>query len=202
MSKVDNNKEQKRNSLLDSAFTLFIDNGFNKTSISDIVAKAGVAKGTFYLYFKDKYDIRNHLISHKANQVFQTACAELIKHTELKDFEEQILFIIDNILDQFAQNHNLVLLLSKHLSWGFFTDFLAVAPSEDRPSIYSIYQTMLAHASHTYRTPDLMMYMIIELVSGTSYNTILYEQPISLEKLKKPLYEIVKGIFLQFREEA
>lgn len=200
MSKVDNNKEQKRNSLLDSAFTLFIDNGFNKTSISDIVSKAGVAKGTFYLYFKDKYDIRNHLISHKANQVFLTACTELMKHKELKDFEEQVLFIIDNILDQFAQNHNLVLLLSKHLSWGFFTDFLAVAPSENRPSIYTIYQTMLAHASHTYRTPDLMMYMIIELVSGTSYNTILYKQPLSLEKIKKPLYEVVKGIFVQFRE--
>ena len=70
MSKIETNKEQKRNSLLDSAFTLFIDNGFNKTSIADIVKKAGVAKGTFYLYFKDKYDIRNHLISHKANQGF------------------------------------------------------------------------------------------------------------------------------------
>ena len=132
--------------------------------------------------------------------LFRSACTELMKHKELKDFEEQVLFIIDNILDQFAQNHNLVLLLSKHLSWGFFTDFLAVAPSENRPSIYTIYQTMLAHASHTYRTPDLMMYMIIELVSGTSYNTILYEQPLSLEKIKKPLYEVVKGIFVQFRE--
>ena len=123
MSKIDNNKEQKRNSLLDSAFTLFLDNGFNKTSISDIVEKAGVAKGTFYLYFKDKYDIRNQLISHKANQVFQAACNELMKHKELKDFEEQVLFIIDNILDQFAQNHHLVMLLSKHLSWGFFHRF-------------------------------------------------------------------------------
>ena len=37
MGKVDNNKQQKRNSLLDSAFSLFIHNGFNKTSISDIV---------------------------------------------------------------------------------------------------------------------------------------------------------------------
>mgnify|MGYP002228847532 CR=1 FL=1 len=59
MGKIDNNKQMKRESLLDSAFSLFIDNGFNKTSISDIVNNAGVAKGTFYLYFKDKYDIRN-----------------------------------------------------------------------------------------------------------------------------------------------
>ena len=77
MGKIDNNKQQKRDSLLDSAFSLFINNGFSKTSISDIVNTAGVAKGTFYLYFKDKYDIRNHLIAHKASQVFEAAYLEL-----------------------------------------------------------------------------------------------------------------------------
>ena len=44
VGKIDNNKQMKRESLLDSAFSLFIDNGFNKTSISDIVNNAGVAK--------------------------------------------------------------------------------------------------------------------------------------------------------------
>ena len=73
MSKVDENKQQKRESLLDSAFQLFIEHGFSKTSISDIVHNAGVAKGTFYLYFKDKLDIRNHLIAHEAGQVFKNA---------------------------------------------------------------------------------------------------------------------------------
>ena len=43
---------------------------FLVTSISDIVDNAGVAKGTFYLYFKDKYDIRNKLIAHKSGEVF------------------------------------------------------------------------------------------------------------------------------------
>ena len=75
MGKIDNNKQMKRESLLDSAFSLFIDNGFNKTSISDIVNNAGVAKGTFYLYFKDKFDIRDKLIADKARQVFCRAPA-------------------------------------------------------------------------------------------------------------------------------
>ncbi len=52
MSKIESNKKQKEESLLDAAFTLFTSKGINKTSISDIVAKSGVAKGTFYLYFK------------------------------------------------------------------------------------------------------------------------------------------------------
>ncbi len=51
MRKVDQNKKQKKDSLLDAAFGLFMENGFHKTSISDIVNQAGVAKGTFYLYF-------------------------------------------------------------------------------------------------------------------------------------------------------
>ena len=50
--------EEKKNALLQTAFDLFRDKGFAKTTISDIVSDAGLAKGTFYLYFKDKYDLR------------------------------------------------------------------------------------------------------------------------------------------------
>ena len=169
MGKIDNNKQMKRESLLDSAFSLFINNGFSKTSISDIVNNAGVAKGTFYLYFKDKYDIRNHLIAHKASQVFQAAYTDLLRHPDIRDFEEQVLFITDNILDQFAANHSLVTLISKHLSWGFFKNSLTFAPFADTPAIYTIYESLLSHAAYTYRSPELMFYMILELVGGGTH---------------------------------
>ena len=110
-----------------------------KHPFSDIVNNAGVAKGTFYLYFKDKYDIRNHLIAHKASQVFQAAYSDLLRHPDIHDFEEQVLFITDNILDQFAANHSLVTLISKHLSWGFFKILLPLLrlPTR-RPSTLSM----------------------------------------------------------------
>lgn len=38
-----------------------------------------MAKGTFYLYFKDKYDIRDRLITHKADRLFEIAYEELEK---------------------------------------------------------------------------------------------------------------------------
>ncbi|MBS6196170.1 MAG: TetR/AcrR family transcriptional regulator [Clostridiales bacterium] len=199
MGKIDHNKQQKRDSLLESAFSLFINNGFTKTSISDIVSQAGVAKGTFYLYFKDKYDIRNNLIAHKASQVFQTAYIELQAHPEVTDFEEQILFMIDHILDQLASNHSLVLLLSKHLSWGFVRNSLVYTSGKDMPSIHVIFEMMLEKSAYQYRTPELMMYMILEIVSGTSYNAILYEQPVGLAELKPHLYDAVRGIFLGYR---
>ncbi len=199
MKKIDYNKQQKRNSLLDSAFSLFIINGFHKTSISDIVNDAGVAKGTFYLYFKDKYDIRNHLISRKANQVFLAAYTELLAQETITDFEDRVLYMINHILDQFTANHDLVRLLSKHLSWGFFKNFLLSCPEPDTASIYDLYESLLAQSSYAYRSPELMMYLILELIAGASYNAILYNQPVPLEELKPHLFQIVKQILGQYR---
>lgn len=199
MGKIDNNKQQKRDSLLESAFSLFINNGFSKTSISDIVNRAGVAKGTFYLYFKDKYDIRNNLIAHKASQVFHAAYMELQNHPEFTAFEDRILFMVNHILDQLAANHSLVVLLSKHLSWGFVKNSLIYSSEKNMPSIFTIFESLLEQADCAYSSPELMMYMILEITGGASYNAILYGQPVSLEELKPHLYETIKGIFRQYR---
>lgn len=44
----------RRDTLLDAAERLFRERGFAATSVDAIVEAAGVAKGTFYLYFKSK----------------------------------------------------------------------------------------------------------------------------------------------------
>lgn len=52
MGKIELNKLQKQTSLLNTAYELFTTKGVNKTSIAEISKAAGIAKGTFYLYFK------------------------------------------------------------------------------------------------------------------------------------------------------
>ncbi|MFS0574693.1 TetR family transcriptional regulator [Sporosarcina sp. 179-K 3D1 HS] len=44
----------KRTAIIQAAITVFQENGIEKTKISDIVKKAQVAQGTFYLYFPSK----------------------------------------------------------------------------------------------------------------------------------------------------
>lgn len=196
MRKVDQNKKQKKDSLLDAAFGLFMENGFHKTSISDIVNQAGVAKGTFYLYFTDKYDLRNKLISHKAIQVFSNAYNALL-NTEIKTFEEQIIFIIDHILTQFQEDRSLVFFISKHLSWALFKNSLIDVPEEGQESIYDEYCQLLEKSGLHFKNPEIMIYMIIELISGTSYNSILYDQPKPINELKPYLYATVRCIIQQ-----
>ena len=85
MGKLENNKQQKLTSLLNTAFNLFTTQGVAKTSIAEISQKAGIAKGTFYLYFKDKYDIRNRLISHESSKLFKNAVASLEDYCKKND---------------------------------------------------------------------------------------------------------------------
>ena len=93
MGKVEVKKQKKKDALFNTAFELFTTKGTNQTTISDIVNKAGVAKGTFYLYFKDKYEIRDKVIADYSQKLFNKALTALDK-SYINNFEDQIIFII------------------------------------------------------------------------------------------------------------
>ena len=52
---------ERRDQLLTAAKECFVQHGFAKTPVSAIVSAAGVAQGTFYLYFKSKQDVVTEL---------------------------------------------------------------------------------------------------------------------------------------------
>ena len=193
MGKVELNKQKKRESLLDSAFQLFTNNGFSKTSVSDIVNHAGVAKGTFYLYFADKFDLRNKLIASQADKLFLAAYSDL-QQQEPMSFEDEVIFMVNHILDQFTANPALVTFISKHLSWALFKITLLGQGDGSASRTYQVYRELLDHSGRTFRSPEIMLYMILEFVSGTSYNAILYRQPCSLEELKPELFDVIRYI--------
>lgn len=54
--------QARRADLIDAAFQLFSEKGVAETTVSDIVGAAGVAQGTFYLYFQSKNDVVNAVV--------------------------------------------------------------------------------------------------------------------------------------------
>ena len=193
MSKLELNKKQKRDSLLESAFALFTSKGIHKTSISDIVEKSGVAKGTFYLYFKDKYDIRNLLIARKASQLFKKADEELVK-ADISNIFDEVIFLVDNIINQFCEDKSLLAFISKNLSWGIFKTSI-INPSDDSDIFfYNIYTRLINREDVNFVDPEIMLFMIIELVSSTCYSAILYSEPVDIEQLKPYLFDNIKSI--------
>lgn len=47
----------RRDALMKAGMILFSEKGYHDTKVSDIVKQAGVAQGTFYLYFESKADL-------------------------------------------------------------------------------------------------------------------------------------------------
>ena len=64
----------------------------HSTSISAIAKKAGAGKGTFYLYFQDKYDLLERIVIRKSTEVLQRAHDAMILRTP-KTLKEETLFI-------------------------------------------------------------------------------------------------------------
>ena len=76
----------KKEKIFNEGFKLFKKKGVESTTIQEIVDNAGTAKGTFYLYFKDKYDLKEQLITKKSycesqmNKLYPEVRRELNPH--------------------------------------------------------------------------------------------------------------------------
>lgn len=91
---LENKKSAKRIRMIEEAYNLFVSKGVHATAIDEVVKKAGVAKGTFYLYFHDKYDLLDQIVLYKSTVLVRAALRELGEkyQTEQPELEEGILF--------------------------------------------------------------------------------------------------------------
>ena len=204
MGKVDDNKKLKLTSMLDSAFQLFTDKGLAKTSISDIVESSGVAKGTFYLYFKDKFDIRNKLVVYQSTKVLRRAYeATNEQEANLPLLEDKVVFFVGHVLDQLAARPDLINLISKNLSWGMLKqEAMRPLTETDDFDLMKLFKLTAKDSGIPEDHLEIMLYMIVEMAGATCYSAILYQEPCTLEQLKPHLFETVRSIVRQFVPDA
>ena len=63
-------KDARPQELLDAALDLFVERGFAATRSEDVAARAGVSKGTLYLYYPSKEELLKEVIRHNVvNQI-------------------------------------------------------------------------------------------------------------------------------------
>ncbi len=193
MGKLDEKKKQKREALLGAAYDLFTSQGIFDTSISDIVKKAEMAKGTFYLYFKDKFDIRTALITEKAGKLFSVV-REKMRDKKADSLEETVIRLVDIIIDELDADKRMLEFISKNLRWGIFHKVILEGGNEVSDSFYDWYNELIRSSGRTFRNHELMIYMIVELVNSTCYNVILFQEPVGLDELKEELALLIPVI--------
>ncbi|HEX3077923.1 MAG TPA: TetR/AcrR family transcriptional regulator [Lachnospiraceae bacterium] len=71
--KVSKEYNERRNEILDVAERLFGTKGYDKSTINDILEAVGIAKGTFYYYFKSKEEVLDAIIERVTDIVIKKA---------------------------------------------------------------------------------------------------------------------------------
>ena len=197
MGTVHENKQQKQERLLETAFSLFTSKGMAKTSISDIASAAGVAKGTFYLYFRDKYDLAKSKTDCAQIENVVRPCARstgtgasFLRGGSDDSAHRRFCSIINGKESDAAPFHQ-----QKPASWGVFQNALHQTDTADNYDYLALFYEMLQmDDSVEWDEPLLMLYTIIELVGSTCHSIILEKNPTDLAHYKPILYRNVRSI--------
>lgn len=75
--------------IIDTAKKLFSKKGYLATSINEIIKKSGIATGTFYLYFDDKYALYSYILA-KYRKLIRKTISEAIKDADTRYEKERL----------------------------------------------------------------------------------------------------------------
>ncbi len=79
--KRERRKEARPGELLDAALDLFVEKGFAATRVEEVAARAGVSKGTLFLYFPSKEDLFKAVVREAISGRFDEWKAEMDSFT-------------------------------------------------------------------------------------------------------------------------
>ena len=179
--------------LMNSAYELFTEVGFHKTTIAEIAKRAGLGKGTFYLYFRDKEDVRDSVIVQRSGQLLHAA----IDNTDLEKpgmtFYERLVTITDYIIDYLTENKELFKFINKSLGSGLLAEKNENdASSAGLMDLEEFIRELLKKRRVVLKDQRLFVYTLIELINSTCYSVVVDSQPVTIEEYKPYLYNVIK----------
>ncbi len=104
--RAEEKRETRRAHILQTALEVFAENGYHQTRVSDIIEAAGIARGTFYLYFESKSAIFLELLDHLLVQLRDTVVG-VETGPGAPPVEEQLLATVTNLV-RVVEDHRLL----------------------------------------------------------------------------------------------
>lgn len=195
-------KVERRHHILTAARDVFARRGYHQATIDDIVAEAGVARGTFYLYFEDKRAAFSDLIDR-----FFASVTMAIHHIDVSPGAP-------SVADQARANIRVILgmsLADRSMTKILLTDAQGVDPAFDRKlaTFYDAVAQLLTDSLREGQTlgivadgePRVMAYLTLGALKELLYQAVtlgLAEE--SADVLSRQLFDFVSQGYLRVHE--
>lgn len=184
---------EKKQRLLNSAVRLFLKNGINETSVNEIVKDAKLAKGTFYIYYKDKSELIHEIVGQKNVALIRSLIDSARQDQKENEVSWSCAFVKRLIV--FYEENPSVLKLIYH---SFFIN-------EERPfSIRELHsqipcfdEFIRSFRKEQEQEQDAWnrFLIILEMCVAVCYNAIFFQQPASLDQIKEMFITSICEVF-------
>ena len=194
MPSQEENKLIKRTKIIEAAYDLFSKNGINMTPIDDVVKKAGVAKGTFYLYFHDKYALTDQIVLHESTIIVKRVLEEVTSSDGWDELEpvDQIVKYVDRIIDNMIDNREVLVLIQSKLS-GFFQLIISDNSPEIKQNIMKIID-MFVNMGYSQESAKKYLYIISNMIVTVCCEAILDASPFTIEEIRPEIHTMLKNL--------
>lgn len=164
MASNKNKKTDRRAELLNIAREIFAEKGFEATTISEIVARAGVAQGTFYWYFPSKNSLMVALAKEMRHQIKRTLLNSYSQSEDLQTMIEKSVTGAFRIMEQYRDVLTIIRFSATH--W--------LGTPSDRERVFSSYYSLIAEMINREQAKgviadDINGNVMAVLIVGTVY---------------------------------
>ena len=182
-------KLEKKMKILDTAFSLFRTSSVSATAIDDIVKAAGIARGTFYLYFKDKSDLLEEIILYKSTEYMREVLEKAVSDysREDQDFYQLARSFLNHYIDFLTENREMLPIMSKNIS-----SCLRHLPDFYDPYIEKVYARFInemENLGYNEKNAHITAYIVIDMVGSICSDAILLGKPFPIEQIRETVIE-------------
>ena len=197
-------RRKRRRQILDAAREVFAKRGYARSTVDDLVLEAGVARGTFYLYFDDKRDAFEELIDGFAEQI-TGAIVRIVTDDPDRTVADQVLENIRAIVS--------VCLAERSMTKILFTDAVGVDPEFER-KLTTFYDAVVLLLTESLRDgqalgvvtdgePRVLAYLSLGALKELLYQAVTLGLAVeSAEALTTQLYQFLRRGYLRVEQEA
>ena len=184
-------KEQRIDTIVESARKVFCAYGFEKGSIEDIAKEAGIAEGTIYRYFDSKQGLLNEVLRRHYSALFEDIQQTL---PSIKGSGNRIRYLIRRTLVTISEDRSMCRLRTIH----------ARQVDDARPSLSQDHNlrmaTLMANeiksgmAGGSFRldtSPSIVCYMIGGAIELTEYSFMKTGRTIDIDKTTDSIWRTI-----------
>lgn len=187
-------KLEKKRRILESAYQLFKSKNIYNTAVDDIVKASGIARGTFYLYFKDKSDLIEQLLFFKsAESMLAVVRGMRAKAEQYGDLAGYVRAFVSLYIDFLEDQKEALAVVDKNISACMrdFPDFY----DEEAKLLYNDIIDRFVRCGYAAEDVKKKIYIAVSMIGAVCSDAILFGRPYDIGSVRETLVDSTLALF-------